>query len=913
MAVAAMTIIGCQEKEIETYEPIPNEGSTFELFADIVQTKTTLDGNTYEVDWDEGDVIYMATSGEDTPWSAVPFTYSEGMFTNSSDPKATLDDGNHSVNAIYCAYDQATYHKNTGTTHKLQPIQNQKGETTIHIQDNDALAGSFDVTIPTDEPASVEMSHLYTLMQVNVKNSTGADIEITKFEMTAAGANLAGIFTVSFATPAVEYKSGGSATISVNISEGTVSNGDSFPVYFVMAPLTNYSGDVTFKVTDAVGKTYTKTVPLSGISFEAGKYNTTPYTIKDADVVTPNVTWDLTTNSYTSVSSDKVTWTSDYVNLSLEKGESSSDANAYLGGTNEHTRVYKDHVMTFAPVGKYQIEKIEYFVTETQYVEKLTNSTWTNADVSALGTTVTVTPENGHSKVSATIGAATRFTAITVYYSLDENYVPPTVESIAVSGQKTVFVQNAEFVFGGTVTATYLNGETADVTDKAKFAGYDMSASGIQTVTVSYEENETTVTVDYDIEVLVANADVTDVLNRGVTGVTNTSYGNWADKKVTSNAVYAGNSAGGNESIQLRSNNNNSGVVTTTSGGYAKKVVVEWNTNTANGRTLNVYGKNTAYEAAADLYVSNNQGTLLGTIKYDGEITKVELEILGKYQYVGFRSADGAMYISTIEITWASEASDAPTVPELSVGSDIIEVSSEGGNAGFDYTVIYPVVGVKASASTSVDWISDFNYDTDGRVEFFVSENTLANEREAVVTLAYEGAAKPMTVTIKQKAAESQEPETPETGETSFVKVTSTPTDWTGDYLIVYEAGNLAFNGGLTTLDVASNGKSVTITDGKIVATPEITACKFSIDASGHIKSASGYYIGNTADSNKLNSSTSTQYTNTIVINDDGTAQITGSGNSILRYNATSGQERFRYFKSSTYTSQKAIALYKLQ
>lgn len=304
MAIAAMTIIGCQEKEIETYEPIPNEGSTFELFADIVQTKTTLDGNKYEVDWDDDDVIYMATSGEDTPWSAVPFTYSEGMFTNSSDPKATLGDGNYSVNAIYCAYDQATYHKNTGTTHKLQPIQNQKGKTTIHIQDNDALAGSFDVTIPTDEPASVEMSHLYTLMQVNVKNSTGADIEITKFEMTAE-ANLAGIFTVSFATPAVEYKSGGSKTISVNISEGTVSNDGSFPVYFVMAPLADYSGDVTFKVTDSEGNTYSKTVTMNGISFEAGTYNKTPYTISTADPkvqlanpLTSNVFVYLGDNSY---------------------------------------------------------------------------------------------------------------------------------------------------------------------------------------------------------------------------------------------------------------------------------------------------------------------------------------------------------------------------------------------------------------------------------------------------------------------------------------------------------------------------------------------------------------------------------------------------------------------------------------
>lgn len=747
MAVAAMTIIGCQEKEIETYEPIPNEGSTFELFADIVQTKTTLNG--YDVEWDADDVLYMATSGEDTPWSAVPFTYSEGMFTNSSDPKATLGDGNYSVNAIYCAYDQATYHKNTGTTHKLQPIQNQKGKTTIHIQDNDALAGSFDVTIPTDEPASVEMIHLYTLMQVNVKNSTGADIEITKFEMTAAGANLAGIFTVSFATPAVEYKSGGSATISVNISEGTVSNGDSFPVYFVMAPLTNYSGDVTFKVTDAVGKTYTKTVPLSGISFEAGKYNTTPYTIKDADVVTPNVTWDLTTNSYTSASSDMVTWTSDYVNLSLEKGESSSDANAYLGGTNEHTRVYKDHVMTFAPVGKYQIENIEFAVL-SGYTDAFETAEWTNGNASTSENTVTVTPVDGHKKVSAVLGAATRFSAIKVYYSYDEDYELPTVASIAVEGQKTELVQGAEFDFGGTVTATYTNDETADVTSKAQFTGYDMSTPGEQTVTVSYTEEEKTVTTTYALTVLSADADITDVLNLALTGASGGTYSTWADKTSSSSAVYAGNSAGSNNSIQLRTTNSNSGVVTTKSGGYATKVVVEWNAATADGRTLQVYAKNTSYTAATDLYDNAKKGTLIGTI-VNG--TSTELEINADYQYIGFRSADGAMYLSEVKITWSPEGSGVTPKSERELA---FSSSSVTATLGDDFTE--PTLnGVKTedvtytSSNTTVATVDP----STGAVELLAAGTTTITA-SAPETDEYNAGSAKYTLTVKGPQAEGE-------------------------------------------------------------------------------------------------------------------------------------------------------------
>lgn len=304
----------------------------------------------------------------------------------------------------------------------------------------------------------------------------------------------------------ISKKQNASSTITVNVTNGTVAADNSLSVYFVMAPLSNYSGDVTFKVTDAEGKTYTKTVTLNGISFEAGKYNTTPYTIQDADVVTPNVTWDLTQESYSSTAADKVTWTSDYVNLSLEQGESTSPANNYLGGTNAHTRVYKGHVMTFAPVGKYQIEKIEYFATETQYVDELTNSTWTNAKVSSSGTTITVIPDNGHDDVSVTIGAATRFTAITVYYTLDEDYVIPTVKSIVISGQTTEFVQDATFSFDGTVTAIYTNGKEVDVTENVTVSTPDLTTLGTKEVTVTYMDGETPVTATYEITVVEASA-----------------------------------------------------------------------------------------------------------------------------------------------------------------------------------------------------------------------------------------------------------------------------------------------------------------------------------------------------------------------------------------------------------------------
>ena len=149
-----------------------------------------------------------------------------------------------------------------------------------------------------------------------------------------------------------------------------------------------------------------------------------------------------------------------------------------------------------------------------------------------------------------------------------------------------------------------------------------------------------------------------------------------------------------------------------------------------------------------------------------------------------------------------------------------------------------------------------------------------------------------------------------------YKKVTSADELTSGTYLIVYEDGNLAFDGGLETLDAAGNSISVTISSNKILRTQATDAASFTIDIDDEgstIKSASGYYIGQPLDKNGMITQViQGGLTNTISIDANGNADIVSSGGAYLRYNATSGQERFRYYKSTSYTGQKAIQLYKL-
>ena len=142
-------------------------------------------------------------------------------------------------------------------------------------------------------------------------------------------------------------------------------------------------------------------------------------------------------------------------------------------------------------------------------------------------------------------------------------------------------------------------------------------------------------------------------------------------------------------------------------------------------------------------------------------------------------------------------------------------------------------------------------------------------------------------------------------GAETFEKVSSISE---GDYLIVYETNSVAFDGSLTNLDSTPNTISVTIANSKIEATSTTKASAFTFTKSGDnytIKSKSGYYIGRTANSNGIDSSTSTSYTNTISIS-NGNATIASSGGKSLLFNTASNQLKFRYL-----TNGGSIQLYK--
>ncbi len=166
-------------------------------------------------------------------------------------------------------------------------------------------------------------------------------------------------------------------------------------------------------------------------------------------------------------------------------------------------------------------------------------------------------------------------------------------------------------------------------------------------------------------------ATYTDVLTRSWTGVSATSYTSWSGKTGSaSGVIYAGKSAGptsgtGANSIQLRSSGGDEGVWTTanTNGYYVKSVSVTWNSSTSNGRTLNIYGSNSAFSGPTG-------GTLLGTI-VKGTSTSYTLtsEQQQTYKYVMMKSASSAMYLTEIDVEWES-GTPSKTLSSIAVSSN---------------------------------------------------------------------------------------------------------------------------------------------------------------------------------------------------------------------------------------------------
>lgn len=310
--------------------------------------------------------------------------------------------------------------------------------------------------------------------------------------------------------------------------------------------------------------------------------------------------------------------------------------------------------------------------------------TWSssNTNVATVSSSGEVT---GKAVGSATI-TATSTVDTTKKGTCTVTVIADTVNSVNITCSKTFHPGETISKSDLTVVAHYVSGKEETVTDYTftdnnyMFTYSDAPSGGTtgsKQLRLSYGGSNYTFNVNVSRAAYQNLAGSSDTLTRATTGVGNgtTDYTSWSGKKLSSNAVYAGVTAGDKDSIQLRSKNSDSGIFTTASGGILSKVSVTWNSGTQSGRTLNIYGKHTAYSSVDDLYNSSKQGTLLGTIVYG---TSTELTISGEYEFVGVKSDSGALYLTNITFTYAGNDT------AVNVANYIMYEDKEGQCTGTD-------------------------------------------------------------------------------------------------------------------------------------------------------------------------------------------------------------------------------------
>lgn len=431
-------------------------------------------------------------------------------------------------------------------------------------------------------------------------------------------------------------------------------------------------------------------------------------------------------------------------------------------------------------------------------------------------TTITVTATVGTQKATANVNVTVQdiveatslsFTQDSIDIEVGGRYNAEPLVTLTPSNASRIFLFESENPSIATVDED--TGEITGIAEgTATINAVAMYGSGDDSLTVNVTKAST----------------VSDTLTKATTGVSGTSYTAWSGKEGESGAVYAGNSAGNYDSIQLRSSNNTSGIVTTTSGGNISEITVSWNSNTASGRILDIYGKNTAYANASNLYTSE-KGTLLGSINSD---TQTTLKITGNYTYVGVRSSSGALYMDSITFTWNSGTTPVPPTPSKTLSSISVSGQQTEFTVGDDFA-FGGTVTAHYSDSSSADVTSSSSFDG----------YDMTTEGEQTVTVSYtEGTTKTTSYQINVASSGSGE----ETEYSGTFNRSNVGTTWTlsnyedkSSYLLVPQTG--------TTSTALISG----IFDGKEITSDVVITLHVATYGSGTNPSASAFKIYNSS------------------------------------------------------------------
>lgn len=280
---------------------------------------------------------------------------------------------------------------------------------------------------------------------------------------------------------------------------------------------------------------------------------------------------------------------------------------------------------------------------------------------------------------------------------------------------------------------------------------------------------------------------VTDELTATTLNVSTKSYQKFATKTLSSGASYDGAAfidSNNPKGIQIKAKKDTkgfyTGIITSASSGTIKSITI--NFNSANSNTLGIYGKNTAYTTADDLFGSA-AGELIKSVP--NSKTAVTITPDKAYKFIGFKSNKGTIYIDKITIVW-EKASSTPTT-----------TTTFGTNSGKTFTFTNgKLEGFTAPTATATK--SDDNTDLSNFIEYTSSDADI--------------------VTVNSKTGELK------FTNTKFGKATITATlPKTDTYQTSTDSYGVENKDNHTATSLSFNGTDITLTEGKTDAGTDFT------------------------------------------------------------------------------------------
>ncbi len=963
VAAAAMALASCQKNEI----PAPEKQDVHFTINAGIETKTSIietledDKTVYKAQWDGNEelgVLFAAPNAGTKDTDVVVLTNAESGSVASFKGTVTVDGPS---GTFYAFYPAAAFNRGYGEGDARLDLKNvQKPTATSFDPSCDILvAKPYDYEVVDGEVVAdgLEFARLMSVLRIDLK-SEFAEVQnefVESVSFTAGDVKITGyarifldnpVFTGNWASSGDQW-----CTVTANYDSDLVSiNGTSNSVYLVIAPVTIPADkDLTFEIKT---KNYniSKTIKSPEMKFTAGKVSKINLTIaadncekidtsidysgewlitgvkesqtyavsayvdgNNLDVLVPITVADEKITEVDGLANCKMTITKvldgDYAGMyTIEDANSTEQKRSYLYAAGTGTNNYLKASSTLSAGSYWDITKNDngtYTIIASEHSTER-NTIWYNT---------------GSNIFSCYQSNSTSYKPITLYpYSM---VVPDTtpklelekqsIELTAAGGEGTIAVtaknlpaeiQVRALTAEGAqdevewLTAAYADGvitytAAANESTEVRTAYIEVYVSNELKTGISVTQEAEGATKQYYVKVTDEPSDwsgtylmVCDSKEMALSGIstTSTKYGIGTEVDITDNKIEA-TDANAAWQVEISKASVTLGAYKMLFGGK----YLYW--TSSNSLTTNA-----SEVKNANWNISITDGTL--KIANCGTASRQIMWNASSPRFACYEGTQTAIQLYKLEDGSAGGETPEPEPEQLEMSAITCSAQTEN-SLTFTWTAVANATGYEVTCNNKTETVTTTQY---------VAANLAASTSYTISVVAKGNGTDYLDSEPKTQTGTTKEEQGDDAAETSYVKVTATPSDWSGTYLIVYESGATAYvyNG---TDSGSKNYVSATISDNQIARSSAVDAVAVQIAKSGSgysIKVPNGKYIsGETSNGTTFNTSA---VANTITLNTDGTVKINNNTTTSFQFNSASDQMRFRYFKSA----QKSVYLYKL-